>query len=482
MHRHRIASSSIVAGVTIGILAGMAGCEKYQPMPLDPSAVDRALQSPSDDELISRSAKLHHPMLEPVRLDPDKGLTPDEAAVVAVLLNPSLRAQRDQRNIARAAVLQAGILPNPQLTMSYEWNTSGTVPGNVNPYGIGGNYDITALIDRAARQNSAALNARSVDLQIAWQEWQTAEAAKVAVYDLMSLLAQRGIADQVDHRLADNLQLIQKAARLRLKTELDLSAAETASRDAHAVVLQADRDVRRQQLLLNRALGVPPETPVRLRDGLSLTTQFAPPPIDELLHDLQQRRLDLLALYQGYQSQEQNVVVAVLDQFPKINLGFARNSDNTAVRSLALGVGIDIPIFNRNQGVVAAEKATRQRLFDEYVARLFDARADVAQAVADILAINRQIADIQAALPSLQTLVGAYKEAVNHGGADVLSYYTAWNTLSQKNLDLLKLQQQLADNRVALEIAAGRYFSDESGKGTTRPSTTAPTTLPGVKP
>ena len=32
-----------------------------------------------------------------------------------------------------------------------------------------------------------------------------------------------------------------------------------------------------------------------------------------------------------------------------------------------------MPIFNRNQGKIAIEKATRKRLFDEYAARLFEA-------------------------------------------------------------------------------------------------------------
>jgi outer membrane protein TolC len=80
----------------------------------------------------------------------------------------------------------------------------------------------------------------------------------------------------------------------------------------------------------------------------------------------------------------------------------------------------------------------------------------------NIRSINGQIADAEAAVPNLQNLVDAYKQAVDHGNADVLSYYQAWNALAQKQLDVLKLKQQLADNRIALEIASGRYFQDET--------------------
>ena len=53
---------------------------------------------------------------------------------------------------------------------------------------------------------------------------------------------------------------------------------------------------------------------------------------------------------------------------------------------------IDIPLFDRNQGVIAQETATRQKLFDEYVNRLFEARSDVATAVTEIKGTNAQIA------------------------------------------------------------------------------------------
>jgi cobalt-zinc-cadmium efflux system outer membrane protein len=222
-----------------------------------------------------------------------------------------------------------------------------------------------------------------------------------------------------------------------------------------------DRDAEHQEFVLKRALGFPPEAKIQLRKDVSLPTEFVPRDAD-ISTDLEKHRLDLLALKQGYESQEQTLVAATLSQFPRINLGFTRAVDNTKVRSIGLGVSIDVPIFDRNQGNIATEKATRQKLFDEYLSRVFDAHADIAMALADIKAINQQIKDAQDAIPNLQKLVDVYKVAVDHGNADVLSYYLAWNNLAQKNLDLLKLQQQLADNRIALEIATGRYFPDET--------------------
>ena len=51
----------------------------------------------------------------PLRLDASDGFSPDELSLLAVLLNPELRGERDRRELASAQVLQARLLPNPQL-------------------------------------------------------------------------------------------------------------------------------------------------------------------------------------------------------------------------------------------------------------------------------------------------------------------------------------------------------------------------------
>lgn len=89
--------------------------------------------------------------------------------------------------------------------------------------------------------------------------------------------------------------------------------------------------------------------------------------------------------------------------------------------------------------------------------RVFEARAEVARLSADARWLNDQIATAQAAAPGLDRLVQTYRLAMNAGQADVLSYYTAWNNLARNQIDLLTLQQQLADTEIALELAAGLY-------------------------
>jgi outer membrane protein TolC len=449
--------------IIFGLILVLGGCSRYQAMPLSASAVQRGLAAPAADQLRVQAQSIKHPLLKPVIFDDRDGLTPDQAAIMAVLVNPSLRAARDQRGLAAAQLLQAGILPNPQVNFGEDYPYGGAIDGAVTASAVGVSWDVTQLISRDAKVRAGKANAASVDLDIAWQEWQIAQAARTAVYDLFSLQAQLDLASQLDRQLSQNLSVVRDAVDRHDKTLLDLSAAEAASLDAHAAVVAQQRDLEDARLTLNKALGLPPDAQVKLNPHVALAQNVSVPTPQEVLCGLEDRRLDLVALRLGYQSEEETLRAAVLEQFPKVNIGFNRQRDDTDVQSLGFAVTVDLPIFDRNQGAIAVETATRQKLFDEYVQRVFEARYDVYSAIDDLYAISRQIAAEQEAFPSLARLIETYHNALGQGNMDVLSYYSAISNLTQKQLDILKLKQQLTDNRIALELAAGEYLPAGAG-------------------
>jgi outer membrane protein TolC len=443
------------------LIAG--GCMGYEAKPLTPTTMQSALAAPTPDQIRVEAKSLKHPLLKPVEFDNRDGLTPEQAAIMAVLANPSLRAIRDQRGLAAAQTIQAGILPNPQLGVGFDFPYGGSDEGAVTAHAISLSWDVTQLISHDAKVRAASAQAASVDLDVAWQEWQIAQAARTAVYDVISLQAQLELSREIDRQLAQNLSIVRDAVDRHDKTLLDLAAAESASLQAHAAVLGQERDLNDARLALNKALGISPDADVKLNPKTSLADEVSVPSAEKILGGLEHRRLDLIALRMGYQSEEETLRAAVLEQFPKINIGFNQQRDNTNVESLGFAVTVDLPVFDRNQGAIATEKATRQKLFDEYVQRVYQARYDVYTAVDDLNAVVRQIKANQEALPSMQKLIDSYSAALNQGNVDVLSYYTAISDLAQKQLEVLKLRQQLTDGFVALELAAGEYLSGLTG-------------------
>ena len=418
------------------------------------------IQATSSSERIFRvpASRFQNRPSDQLSVDLRRGIGPDDAAAIALYSNPALRAIRDRRGLAAAQLIQAGILPNPVVSYARDYVTGGNTAGTVTGDNFTAGWGFSALIPFLPKQTAARKNFRSVDLDVAWQEWQIAVNARAAVYRVLSLNAQVARAHEANDGLQQSTDAVRKAAEAHEKTVLDLAAVESASQDSRATVLALQQEFERQRLGLNKILGVEPETNVALREGLTLPTRLAPPDERGLFDGLESRRLDLLGLQQGLESQDATVRAAILAQFPKMSAAFVKASDTTNVHTSGFNVAIDVPIFDRNQGVIATERATRQRLLDEYHQRVFEARSDIATAIADIRSLDRQIAAAEEALPLLEKLVNSAQTAIEQRNADVLSYYTARSNLLQKRIQLIKLQEQLLEAHTALEIASGRYL------------------------
>ena len=413
---------------------------------------------PVADTLRIPASRIRAPQETSQVVDLRHGIGPDEAATIAVYSNPALRAIRDRRGLAAAQLIQAGILPNPIVSYERDYVTGGNTAGTETGYNFTAAWEFSALVPFLPKQTAARKNFRSVDLDVAWQEWQIAVNARTAVYRVLGLEGQLSQAQEATEGLQQSTDVMRKAVEAHEKTVLELAAAESASQDSRATMLALEQEFQKQRLGLNKVLGVEPETKIALQAGLILPTRLAPPAQRDLADDLESRRLDLLGLQKGLESQDATVRAAILAQFPKMSAAIVRASDTTNVHSTGFNVAVEVPIFDRNQGVISTERATRQRLRDEYNQRVFEARSDIATAIADILSLDRQIAAAEEALPLLEKLVNSAQIAVDQRNADVLSYYTARSNLLQKRIQLVKLKEQLLEAHTALEVASGRYL------------------------
>ena len=147
------------------LLAALTGCASYAPLPLP----GEAGLAPSVRELAGAPAH-------------DR-LTVADITVLALENNPDLRATRAQHGVAQAQLLQAGLLPNPNITGAILPLAAG--PGSTFAWNAGLSTDVTALITLSARRRSAAASAQQVDAQIVWQEWQTVGQARLLAVDII---------------------------------------------------------------------------------------------------------------------------------------------------------------------------------------------------------------------------------------------------------------------------------------------------------
>src|SRR5437763_201395 len=131
---------------------------------------------------------------EQLSIDLRRGIGPDDAATIALYSNPALRAIRDRRGLAAAQLIQAGILPNPVVSYARDFVTGGSTAGTRDGYTFSAGWEFSALIPFLPKQTAARKNFQSVDLDVAWQEWQIAVNARTAVYRVLGLDAPVGRA------------------------------------------------------------------------------------------------------------------------------------------------------------------------------------------------------------------------------------------------------------------------------------------------
>jgi outer membrane protein TolC len=454
----------------------LSGCATYHPLPLDKQAEQKALAPPDMKVVKEDAAKIKHPLLKPIHFDIKDGLSPDEAAILAVLANPELRAVRDQAGIAGAQLLQARLLPNPVFSYSQDIPSGGSDQGTVNGYGTGLDWLVTSLLTHGLVKKSAREHKEAVDLGIAWEEWQVAEAAKLQVYRLILTEKEVKLARKGEATLEKELSAIRKAARDGEMAESDAAAARSAWYQAKQGLLDLEQTLGEQRQRLNHLLGLPPDDKVPIQEGVRLPRWSSLPAGGPLVKDLSSRRLDLLALKKGYASQDAMLRAAIRAQFPSVVIGLTHLRDTGNVVTTGYAVSIDLPVFDHNQGRIAQERATRRQLYDEYSARLFEARAQVAQVLADMRIMERRISAADQTVPAMDRLARAYRTAFKTGDVNMMELTRAERNMWSSRIDALKLRYDLVALGTALELASGRYFPSEG------PAAAGPAGPEGSKP
>ena len=433
------------------MLAVAGGCSSYHAKPLDPAA--SALQETPLDAVRVSAAAFQHPLLTAVSIDGREGFTPDEIAVMAVITGPKLRALRDQRGVAQAQVVQAGILPNPQLGYTIDHPVD---PEFINGTNLGLSWEVTSLLSYRDRVAAAKSTAGALNLEIAWQEWQAAQAARLAAFRVLSLESRLPLAEKTEAAQAEALDLTRKAFARRYKTLPDMAAATESWSVTQDAVFAIRQELITERTNLNLALGAPPDRVIKLKAIAVPDFPFGRQDAATLMEGMEERRLDLVALKLGYESSEANLRAAVKAQFPKIGLSVSKARDTSDVKTRGFGVTVDIPLFDRGQGQIAASSATRQQLYDEYFSRLAEARVEVVQILDKLSMTRTQLKTLDSEVPELEELSTALDKTMESRNADAQSARDARNNLLTRRTEQAKLRQDILDLGVALEIATGR--------------------------
>jgi outer membrane protein TolC len=418
----------------------LAACAAYEPLPL-------ATHAPLKHKL----SELVHSGIPRI----DKPLTVYEVAVLAVENNPDLIATRTQRGVARAQVLEAGLLPNPSITASYGFLLNPTVGGALfDAFNAGITQDIQKSITLTGRLRTAKAAALQVDASMLWEEWQLIGKARLLVFDIVQGEKLRRVLSDYTNTLKDRFERGRQALGQGNTTLSTVAPDLQAVGETRKELNDLERDLASHRQDLNALLGLSPEVVVPLSTNLQALAVDSKA-VMQALSDIANRRPDLIALQLGYRSQDEKFRGAIIGQFPALTFGPSVARDTSDVRTFGPGITMDLPIFDRNQGNIAIERATREQLRAEFQARLSAAQSEVLGALATMKLISRQLEEERAELPVLQGFANQGEAAMNAGNLTERDYVDLVSANYAKKRDVLQLEQLLLEQEVQIATLIG---------------------------
>jgi len=431
--------------IIILIILLLTGCANYQEKPLpEQEVLQNNLQILTvDANKTLKSRQGTH------KINLADGLDMTEVAILAVLGNPNLKVRRAQYKVAGAQVFSAGLLPDPQFSTSLDKPTGNTT-GLVNGWAAGLGYDIIPLITRQAHINSQQGLQQKVQLELLWQEWQVVQQARSLVIRYQ-LEVQRLTLLQTMQNLYQVRYQHSKTGMMQGNITLDVNGTDlTALIDTFSQITQLAQQHNKTSHALNQLLGLPSDAVIKLS---KLATE---PPLDQVavqnqLNRLSEIRPDLQALKAGYQAQEEKVRAAILAQFPSFSIGINRARDTGGVYTTGFTIGLTLPLFSGNRGGIAIERATREQLSQEYIARLLQAKNDVSRLLELQSIVEKQQINLNTYLPRLKGLIERARKAYSRGDIDALTFLNMESTWVNKRLEQISLQQTQWENRIALQ-------------------------------
>ncbi|WP_229720940.1 TolC family protein [Dyella nitratireducens] len=452
----------LVRALGLACVVGLSGCATYSHLPLGEGQGAKDVSQLSVD-----TSTMPLPALRSHPFDLSHGMDVTDAAILAVANSPDLKVMRDQVGIARAQAFQAGLLPDPQISINQEYLTH-PIPGYRTSSAYGISEDITSLLLRSTRKAAANAQADQANLDLLWAEWQTIAQARQLFNQVVSLREQQRqfAAEQVALAPVDGY--VRKALQEGNLTFDAASAGLNAYADATKRLSDGTVQLHQAEHDLRVLLGLAPDAPLELI-GEPFKASPTPDQVEVALASLPQRRPDLLALQAGYKSQEATLRGAIRAQFPALTFGVDRQSDNSGIPSHGINIGVTLPLFDRNRGNIAIEKATRQQLKDDYENRVLTTRNDIRQLMLDQDTLTKQLEQSQAQSKRLDEARRAAESAWQKGLLDWPTYLSIRANALSADTDYIAARDQQSQQAIALEALLGSTDLQPSSASASKP-------------
>jgi cobalt-zinc-cadmium efflux system outer membrane protein len=417
----------------------LAGCAHYEARPISLRETAEAFEARS---LTNADLQKFVAAARPGISLPIEKWDFESLALAAIYYQPGFKLAQAQSAAATAGKITARARPNPTVTASPGYDFSAT--GGANPWIPAFNFDLP--IETAGKRGKRMLQAARLEeaarLDVTTAAWQTRAAVRMMMIELRFAARRRTL---LDHQLRNQILLVQMLERRveagaigrseilpmrlsKVQLENDYAAAERATE------LGFER--------LAETIGIPR----RALNDLSIAAQSAPGnetnamEYGEARQSALQRRPDVLAALARYEAAQAALQLEIAKQYPDVHLGPAYQWDQ-GEHKWNLAIGVELPIFNRNQGLIAEAEAKREEAGARVIETQARIVAEIEQATDAMLAADKELERARRGKEVLERETASVQAQFEAGAADQVELTTA--LVQEKAAELAALDAEM---------------------------------------
>jgi cobalt-zinc-cadmium efflux system outer membrane protein len=377
----------------------------------------------------------------------DEALSEQDAVAVALWNNAELEATLVQLGLARADLIEAGLLVNPDIQF--------LLGIGAKPFEFLLSVPIEALWQRPRRVAAAKLNLENVSKGLVQNGIDLVRDVRIA-YAQLALAGQRakirGAAARLRKEIAD---LTDKRLQHGDISALDARLARIEALTAEDAAAQAEREVGIAQHRLGVLLGIPGDSGFSIAP-LEVAVE-KPSDEKELLEAALSSRPDLKAAELAIESAgrragwERSRILAYIA--PLLS---TKEVGSSGIKS-GPGLKIEIPVFNRNQGGISRAEAEVKQATLRYLALADQVQYEVRSSRIRLLQAQESLERIRNGLLStIEETIDLAKKAHENGDISYLDYQLASAPIFDARLSEEAAAADLRQALAELERAIGR--------------------------
>jgi cobalt-zinc-cadmium efflux system outer membrane protein len=430
-------------------IALLAGCAHFEPQPISPetSAANFDARSLTNENL--------HAFLDTNRVVvewPCRRWDLNALIFVAFYYQPSLTEARAQLASVRAAEITAGERPNPSVTVSPTYDTTTPPPWIL---GLSADIPLETAGKRRKRIAQAIFSSEAAKWNFVSTQWQVRSHVRTALLNLRVAREDQSLLERAQMAQSNIIHLLEGQFSAGAISGYEVTQARVAAETAQLSKQDAIGQFNQGRVQLAGVLGLPS----RALEGIEfdfgalekLPLDLTAPDIrrDAVLH-----RADIRAALADYAASQAALQLEIAKQYPDVHLNPGYELDQTD-NKWSLGLTVDLPLLNQNQGGIAEAKAKRAVTATHFLSVQAGAISEIDTALAGYEAALQKVAIAKNLQSDLQKQLDSVRSQAQMGEADALALANAdaaYCNGAQNQLDALaKAQQALGDLENAVQ-------------------------------